>query len=656
MNYINEKNIKKIIQSTAGQTETSPELDNKILARMKEVLERKKNKRKIINFFQYSPALSYALVFLLFIPILILGAFRVFIPANMNDHPFVVLSSGSCILESKNKILNSGYTLKENDIVKVIENKLTDIKAKEEIFIRFFSMSEFLIQEYSQSSNKIAVQLNKGSMYIDKNNLPDDKKFFVYVNDYMIMFTGTRASIDYKENTYLKVVCYEGLLDIVFLGESGSKLLYTVKTNEMIEIDINITAVNYSMGLISPEDRDKDNESRYFYSFYKRILDKLIMLYGLKGRTENRYSEENEINNGPALNDVTVAVLHESYYRAEKLGRLPGAQLKENSVNYFTGIAYKESLYIIEHSGLYTVKNDIISEGMELPDSPVFKLKPFIADNYLCLVSNQNVYILNKDSLNLENTVSIKDKGIMTDNYCPVYYDGMIYLPLRNSGYYTLNISNITGDNYDLIKLYDEIFPVSPVFANNRIYFGSFYNNYIACMDKSGNILWKYILPGESYTNFLLLNNNIYTYVKENNIPKILQILDKGIRGNEWVLKQEVIADLFMYNKNVIGVDVKGNLFLLNTDTGSYGDIYKIISSEISTRDWRNLSPLIYSDKLYIGTDKGEVLVYNLGKNMIEEIIHIANESFFTQPVIIKDIVYIISNNGSIYKIFKSGK
>ncbi len=143
----------------------------------------------------------------------------------------------------------------------------------------------------------------------------------------------------------------------------------------------------------------------------------------------------------------------------------------------------------------------------------------------------------------------------------------------------------------------------------------------------------NHIYIGDSY-------GSLYKYSFEG---ELLGKLDLGVgvtsrlSGNNYLLS--VLAD----NGILYLIDLK-NLTLINqiiideiVDTGLY--IYK--------------SPLLHDDKIFIGTDDGEMIIINIEEAVLEERIKISDSSIGTTIFSNSDVFFISSIEGEIFRLEK---
>jgi len=648
----NNSDLGNIITTAHSCFQVSKKAEEKIFSRIAELTGKRRKKVHPLLLFKYVPSFSIIVFLVLLLPAVMITSYNVIIPRTVSIHPIILLSDSG--VEGKNgTAYSSGYKLKKNDRIVTHESIFSDINLKRIATIRFFPETEAVLTNYSEFSNKIALTLNKGSLYINKDRKKKSKKqLIVQIQIYKFELAGTRV-LFITEEKKIKAVCFEGIIKIYKKDAKGKDPFITLFSGEKIDLLLKDDSRNFLVSRVTLEEKRIDENNKDF------------PLYDLSDKKPEESKDKPEIQETIAAKDIgnekskekdtivnTTPIREKSFLSTiKKIAQLNDHETTAGVINFYSSCHDNKTAFIITRNKLFRIQDNNAIESTRFTTPVTFKIKPLLHDNTLILPEAHNIFFIDKESEEITTAIPLKEKEVLEDNYYPVIKDTLLYFPVKNSGYFTLDSMK---PEKGLSLLYKEDFPLTPIIRENSTIIGSFYDNYIAAIDTASRILWKTDIPGESFCNFVMIDDNIYTYSDENDTHKIIEITtETGKRSNEWNIKKRVVSDIYTYNHIIVGVNTDGSLFSLDIQSNKVTSLPEIINSSISTRSWRNYYPLIVENMLYTGTEDGKLLVYDLENKSIEkELVINKDESFYTAPFIMDNSLYIVSNSGNLYQAF----
>jgi outer membrane protein assembly factor BamB len=645
--------MKTLVNRAVVQPSMSRQGEEKILSRIAEYTQKKATRRNPLLSVIYNPALAFVAV----IPLLaILGVFVTIRLAGVVGYPApaIVMVSGTAIVESKAKTIESGYKLGENEKIDIPSGRICDLTIKNKASFRLFPNSSFSVSGTTQSPARLAVSLEKGSLYLEKHgNLDDGKILQVRMRDYLFDLAGTRVLFQSFEKQ-LRVFCFGGKVRISLNRNGSNRELYSLLAHEKIDIMTEGDKRNYIIDDFLSEEAvrfDKD-----FIGFPGLDPEMLSRYSSILGITPPERDEKHGIDTESLKNagKKTAQQEEKEPFIITSIGNIRDRSFADASINFIATAQDSDTAYVITQGSLFTLSNDRVKEAVRFSPTPIFKVKPVLAGNTLCLVSTRNIYLIDKGTLAVKSTIPLPETGSAEDNYFPTYASGTLYIPVLNNGIYTVKPDET---NPSLSRFYKELFAITPVITDTGITVGSSYSNYIAQIDAKGASIWKYPLNGKSFSNFIVINNDIYTYILQNSKPSILRIDGNGKKKNQYMLGSTVIADLVANGRIIFGFYSNGDLFGLDTTTGGLKTIDNLYKTKLTSRAWRLIATHFENDILYAGTDSGELFIYDTVHDKIEKRTIIKNdERFYASPAKIGNAIYLFSNKGEVFRIVKNDR
>jgi hypothetical protein len=342
----------------------------------------------------------------------------------------------------------------------------------------------------------------------------------------------------------------------------------------------------------------------------------------------------------------------EEPFSITEMSRIDDPELSSEGIHFISTLSYGNKGIITTKKKVFYQEAGAVKEVNTGIQDPLFRMKPMETKNYFLLISSQNICVVHKENLSIEEVISFSSREALLYHYHPDSAGSLLYIPVINTGYYTWDL---TSDKPQLSEFYKEKFPISPVITGDGIVVGSYNNNYIAMLDKEGNNRWNFPLPGESWTNVIIAGNRLYTHVTREGTYYIISIDMEGKKTGEWQVGGKCIADPWVFGHTLFGIYTNGTLFSLDTGNGKIKEIPGIMTINLSSELWRSINPFIDGDRFYMGTSSGELLCYNMAREEEEYRIMIAeNESFYAPPYIIDKGIYLVSNRGKVFEVIKN--
>jgi hypothetical protein len=649
MDVLNDTKVMKHILKRASRTPfVSDGGDTRIRGEIKGLLEQKNHETRFFNHIRYNPVFMLILI----IPLLLLAISGSIVPFLYNPLPVLTFISGSATLEETTQNLLPGNRLGEGDTLIVSGNSICDMVLKQSTNFRLFPDSIMTVASLRKtSSQSIVLELQKGSLYLDKEKGINNARMVVEISDYRFLMQGTRVFFDIQKGR-ITASCYEGKVTII--RTDGSE--YSLLAREKIEITIESEGTRYDItGWITDKESTFDRTFKEFLPFDKEAASLYHSIRYGEEKEESIVTKEIDFEydrEKDGLKDIILPDKKEAYTITET-AVLSDPAIIDNRVNLIFTHQDADTGYILTPGKFFTLKNGSIEEAVVFESSPIFKIRPVDTGNILCLASVNTIYFIEKNTFTIKSRVALKKSEQIGENYYPVYYDNTIYFPVKNTGYYTMNMD----EQYQLELFSHETFPIAPLVSSEGIYTGANYRNYIALLDEKGKQLWKCSLNGESYTNFIKIDENIFTFLAERDNNYIIRINNTGIIDKKWPVSNEVLADFISYKKKIFGFYSTGMLFSLDTETGEKTIHEAVVTGNLSLEKWRAFRPYTNRTLLFTGTDKGELLIFDMEKGITEKRILIKEgEAFYAAPVVENGTIYLVSNTGKVFAVTLNGK
>ena len=609
--------------------------------------------------FNFLPVLAPAFALLSLVIILPLK-FRSNDSSNVVDNnraaEMVVVSQSGGQLRRADTPLDFGYSIKEQDSIITATGEQVYIQNGLRTGLFLFSHSTLEFTNLEPESASIALTLQQGSLYIHKNQPPEAiTRVAVKIEDYSFTLLGTRVYFSVDAEKTITVLCYDGR---IVVKQKQNQPLCQLEKKEKLTIqpggDWQIHA--YETWCLPEQTLDAKLSSLVPFTLKIPEVDSPAPLTITSGEETNASSAQSRrqttgstASPGPTTSpDPTLPP-----YSVSSSGNIapPGG-----GNSFYALLATGAKTFAINSHQLFILTENAPREIDIFPGTPDFRVSPIIAGPWLVLFSLNNIYLIKHASLDTVRTIPMVVEGIITDNYAPCYVNGKLYLPIRNRGYYTIDLDR--GD-FTLKKLYNEPFPLSPIVAEAEIYVGSYFDNYIAALDNSGKELWKYPLAGKSYTNLVKEKDLLYIYLQQGETHKILQLSTGGKLLAEGELPGKMVSDFIVANGTLYGVLSGGTFFAFDLTTtqkaARYTPLKRSFSAGLTTSLARNFKLGYTKGRIYSGTDSGEVVVYNIANKNFEPEVSLEAKGIFPFPPEFSKKGFLISSlKGHIFRVIEN--
>jgi hypothetical protein len=145
----------------------------------------------------------------------------------------VVASGKAEKLQNTRISLSAGYNIKEKDVIETKKDEFVILERADNLHIKLFSESILIFSDYSENSDIFQLELEKGSLYINKTFSPKTKELsFVKISDYEFRLTGTRVYFAVNRDYVITAICYEGSVQVW----KNNSMASAIKKGEKITI------------------------------------------------------------------------------------------------------------------------------------------------------------------------------------------------------------------------------------------------------------------------------------------------------------------------------------------------------------------------------------------------------------------------------------
>lgn len=571
-------------------------------------------------------------------------------------------------------VLKPGDIIKEGDIISTRKNSKCKIQFNNSV-IMINESSRVSFEKIANRSKKIRLYLEYGQIFVNVEKQVKNSIFEVNTQFAIATVIGTKFMVATYRDQYSKILVFEGIVNVKnkVLNEDSKDKTINISQGESITIKDN----TFSKEQIYVKDNKIfDN----FNDLYLKNLNNLARIYiktddgiaKLKISNKEVYIFENIIGlyinpgdhtimlekDGYQKNIYNISLNKEEYLEKEiifrklsvsdewKLKKIYNYNYKyDTSKNKILGFAISKkhivaqtevSLLCFNSKGRLIWKNEYGKEkGMFFKSIPV--------------IHKQKVYVssVNKIFLILDlktgEEIKISSIGDIIFGYKIVPYKNKIFIPFGDGIYIMKDIDHDLG-NKPLIFFNS---PTTPLIIDDKIYISSFVDKIIACFDLEGNKLWDYHTSARSINNLIFVKENIFGIDIFGNLYKLSfdgKLLQKAIISNG------ITSNLSKHNNNIFTIANDGYLYSINIDTLEKIKIFKV-DEPTDNYDYIYKQPFIFNDKLFIGTDNGKVIIYDLASKKIEEIIKLSGSKISSSVYYTKNNYCTGTNAGEIFLI-----
>lgn len=604
--------FKNVFKQYDKLEKTSSEIDNKIINIFNNTnLE---NVKTVNNFIQPNQNLRFLrLGFALVILFMLIPVILFFLNKTdffNKDRVVIAKKEGEVFRIKKGYYSNlvDNIDIDEKDIIKTGENSRCEIQIGESISILLYQKSMLDFKKFSSLGNKININLISGKTLINVEKESLKKQFFVETDHIAAQIIGTKFIIETDRNKSTFLAVKEGEVQAVIKNPPKDiEYNFMIKSGESIKIGKD----KFDKSRI-----DSKYESDFSYKFNVPILieedkrnKKGDITWGFKKIYNFNYPEDN------TKNKILSFVPYKDYI----------ITLTEVSIMCFDK------------------KNKLIWQNVYGREKKLFFMsEPIVRNNKIYLTTINNKFLI----LDLKTGNLIKKfntPGNVTFGNKMIYLNNNFYIPYRN-GIYRLSEKSPSLEKEPYITFQN---PSTPIFNNDNFYIYSFVDPIISCFDKYGSKQWDYTLENVILTEPLFYDNSIYIFDVSGNLYKLS--LEGGLL-NRVKLPFGNISVSKLSNESVFTLGNDGSFYKIDLKTNSYNQICKVdedplISSYIYKK------PVIDKNNIFIGSQKGEVIIYSINRNIIKSKLNISDYPISASIVLFADNYYVGSNNGEIWQI-----
>ncbi len=639
------KKIVKVADSATGPDES---VGRNIFAKIDLLTGKKKSRLNPLLLLQYTPALKALLVVVLLAPIAVFVAFRTGLPAYVTDYP-ITLASNTGAYGEDGAAKKAGEPLGLNDRITAGEDSCV-VEIAGSATISVLPGSRATVSGYGRFADSIEVSIEEGALYLHKKkDLAYGKKLTVRADDYTFLAEGTRALFE-KTGDSISAACFDGRLAVARTTGRESIDIVSIGSGEKIKISLSGAA---GQGTNSYYVGSPDEEETAVDQALHANPESNLRVRGMSSTKSTADAESSQTgkNNVSRTEGTETERASDEFTKVEEIGRL-GFTPDGSNIRLFFPIVSQGTLYFLSSERLYRFSSGRLEEPIRFPEKPFFTSMPVIAKGVMILAETRKIHVIDTVNRRIVKTILLAANEAIEDGYSPQAIGNRIWIPVKNRGYCSIDLGDAS---YALTDAYGEPFPVSPIGFSQEgdVVVGSFYLNYIALL-RGGAERWKLALTGKSFSNVAVYGGKIYSYLFDS-VPKIVEISGAGSVARDWELDAEVTSDIAAVDGYVVGAYTDGTLFVLDTASAAVAKPVRMFSTRLSTRSLRYVSVLVSGGKVYAGTDRGEIVVYDLANRKIDQAIAVKKgEAFYAKPIIFEGSLYAISNEGILYRISKS--
>ena len=234
--------------------------------------------------------------------------------------------------------------------------------------------------------------------------------------------------------------------------------------------------------------------------------------------------------------------------------------------------------------------------------------------------------------------------GNITFGYTILPYQNKLFLPYTN-GIYILQTVDLTIQDKVFIP-FDS--PTRPLLYNNKIFLSSFINKQINCYNLEGKELWNFYFDNTSFNSPVFFKNAVFIADKSGIIYKI-SLNGKLIKKAK--LPVGLISNINPGTEHLYTLANNGKIYKINYNTLQFKELFKA-DEKFDDYIYLFKKPVEYDNRLLIGTDKGEIIIFDLTKNIILNKLKVTNNSISTPVYQISPVSFLAgTEEGKIFLI-----
>ncbi len=635
-----EERIKLIVDAGLRAPRLATEADRRILALIDEKTTAAPARRRPLAVFRYNPGLT-AFASAAAVLVVVLIGFLLLYQGPTVHYPFITLAGSHARLLPSGRALEAGSALAEGDIVAAGPEEQSTFLRRDDVAMQLFPQSQLNIASYAPSRPIMTMALERGALYLSKDRrFAAGEGLAVRVRDYLFSLKGTRFYVQVDAGDVITAVCFHGRVEVERLTGGRPSDLLTLLENQKVVIRPDALE---SIPVTELSDAERE---------FGRVLDTLIATK--KYFTAPSFPEGNKSATPPAPDEGPSRSRPETGISVTKLKSVSSTSLPGGRVNFFATASDGKRAYIVNAHELFTLDADVV-KPVKLSDKNLnFKIGPTVTGSDIVLISTENLYVLERSTESLKKVIPIKDAGFVSDGYAPVNRGSVVYLPFQNGGYYRLDLGDPA---FPLKKIAAEPFPLGPVEVGGDLCISSYYQHYIALVSPEGVQKWKHPFTGTLYSNPVKAGDGVFYCSQEKETVKLRRLNEQGLTVEEWLLPAPLVSDFSIWKNKLIGVTADGKLIIYDLGKRKVLASASAYAKKLSVGELRTIKPLIKDGLVFLGTDDGSLLRFDLERDAFKTKAIVDNtEAFYEPPFGLAGNLYLIANDGRLYKISKYGE
>ncbi|MCK4796681.1 MAG: FecR domain-containing protein, partial [Spirochaetes bacterium] len=563
------------------------ELDKRVVDMIRSsrrIIREEKKEKTYYNIFFFKPmsiAVAASIILVLFLSIIFLrfSKYSTFI-TKYKYISTVTNINGNAVKLNGNIIQNLmvGDKIRRGDTIKTDKNSKCEIQFGDFSIALLDENSLLQFNDGVKNTKDIKLDLAIGRILIKIEKELKNICFQVNTEYATVSTYGTQFVVESYPNKSSLIAVNEGnvKVDTKFEGKEASNKTLIISKEESLSVKKN----DFIKEKVSPRVKEIFNDFQYLHlqetSEISKNKDSDLKRWKAKKIYRHNYTGD------PSKNKILGFASYKNYVLAQTEVSL--ICFKSN------GEIIWEKIYG-EKDGLYFMSIPVIYEDK-------------------IYLSSINKRFLILDLKNGELVKKINSPGNITFGYNVVPYENIIYIPYRD-GVYSLQLNDYSLSDNPVISFN---YPTIPLILKNNIYLSSFVYKNISGFDFNGNKLWNYTMDEGSFNSPILVNENIFI---TNNAKTIYKISVNGKILKKSILPQVITSRLIGKDKELFALANDGYIYNINTESLIYTKMFKV-DEDPDISGYLFKYPAVSNNKLIIGTDNGEIIIYNLKSQQIE--------------------------------------
>jgi uncharacterized membrane protein YkoI len=512
----------------------------------------------------------------------------------------------SLIRSNKRLVIEEEQTLKQGDVIR------TGAESSYSVFFGDQYSRKITLKENTSitlpkvpgignATTKIALDTGRSLYEIDW--VQSNERFIVDTYLASVEIHGTKFLVA-SDDTHVQVAVVEGIVEVT--PQDTHIKPFLIKAGDM--------------AFIYPDSDTPDIQP---------VTDEIEREFGIQSSTSPHETQEE-----PVKEWVTKKLFSFNYADKPVKNRVLGFT---SHGNYAAGISEAEVIWWNTDTNSYkrTVYGEL--QGMYFKSLPRFESNTVIAVSI-------NKKLLVKNVKSGTDTISDID-GFLSYGYSMIEDAGRILVPL-DTGIYTLDTKSLSLSSTPVIPFQAA---TTPLIVKDRVYVSSYLNteDNVACFDSTGKEIWKYSTSQPVFSPVAVLNNTLIVCDAGGTLYRLSR---DGTLENKVLLSDGVTARMEASN---------GHLYVLS-DNGwlySYDTLLKETRLfQVDAKPDKSLylfkSPAIYNGTLFIGTDYGTVIVYDIKSKEKTDVRLPVKSSVISTRVSKSGTSYLVGDtSGSVYSL-----